>query len=311
MSDSARFVVEHTRVESFENQISDGKRFSDLLGSLERSLVASLPLGTYEVIIPSLAARSVPGKQAEAVCAALKAWVIETARALKLGPDGDFAETDRVDERPWSITAQPPGVPSEVTLQRRPPDDRVVVFVMRFMPPEIEESRRSRIRTALARKCPKLAEAKQQHDPLSVLLLESDDIALANRHVISEAVVGELAARTDRPDFVFLVETDRGLAWLLWIVKDGDEQYPAIEEPGPFEVDHQIDASVSGPANCMSICFATKSSNRLQCATRGKGRVRHQFSRPRAFENTPAPVPTAPAEASTNSHVTIRTVPFA
>jgi hypothetical protein len=231
-------VIEHTRVESFESQIADGRRFSDLIGSLEHSLVPSLPLGTYEIIVPSLAAQSVPGRQAEAVRAAIEAWVVHTAAGeLKLGPDGDFAETDRIDERPWSITEQPPGVPFEVTLQRRPPDDRVVVFVMRFTPPEIEDARRSRIRTALARKCPKLAAAKQQHEALSVLLLESDDIALANRHVISEAVVGELKGRGDRPDFVFLVETDRGLAWQLWVVKDGDRQYPAIEEPGPFEID--------------------------------------------------------------------------
>ena len=98
VSDSARFVIEHTRVESFESQIADGKRFSDLIGSLEHSLVPSLPLGTYEIIVPSLGAQSVPGRQAEAVRAAIGAWVVETAAgALKLGPDGDFVETGRVD----------------------------------------------------------------------------------------------------------------------------------------------------------------------------------------------------------------------
>jgi hypothetical protein len=105
------------------------------------------------------------------------------------------------------------------------------------MPPDIEEARRARIRTALARKCPKLAKAKREHGALSALLLESDDIALANRHVISEAVVEELKTRADQPDFVFLVETDRGLAWELWIVKEGARQYPTIDNPGPFHVD--------------------------------------------------------------------------
>jgi hypothetical protein len=105
------------------------------------------------------------------------------------------------------------------------------------MPLNIEESRRSRIGTALARKCPKLAKAKHERGALSVLLLESDDIALANRHVVSEAVVEELEARTDQPDFVLLVETDRGLAWELWIVKEGDREYPTIDVPGPFQID--------------------------------------------------------------------------
>jgi hypothetical protein len=109
---------------------------------------------------------------------------------------------------------------------------------MRFMP-DIEGSGRTRIRTALARKCPKLAQAKSQHGALSVLVLESDDIALANRHVISEAVVEELKARTDQPGFVFLIETDRGLAWELWILKDGELQYPGLGDAGAFRVDDQ------------------------------------------------------------------------
>ena len=70
----------------------------------------------------------------------------------------------------------------------------------------------------------------------SILILESDDIALANRHVVSQTVNASISARADVPDLILLVETDRGLAWQLWVVKDGNAMYPAVDEPGPFEV---------------------------------------------------------------------------
>jgi hypothetical protein len=236
-SDTARFVLEHTRIESFDGQIADGKRLNDLLGQLETVLPPFLQTGSYDIIIEPHAARAIRAVNLDSVRFAIAKWIVVKAQDLKAGPDGDFADTDVVDERPWSVTEKPPDVPFDVTLQCVPRDEGVVVFAMRFKPPNIEESRRSRIRTALTRKCPKLARAKQQHDALSVLLLESDDIALANRHVISEAVVLELKDRPDRPDFVFLVETDRGLAWQLWIVKDETREYPAIEASGPFGID--------------------------------------------------------------------------
>jgi ribosomal protein S9 len=121
-SDSARFVVEHTRVESFEGQIADGKRLDDLLGRLETALPSFLPAGSYDIIIQPHAAGRIRVGQLDNVRLAVAKWILETAPGLKPGPDGDFAETDVVDERPWSITARPPGVPFDVTLQRQPRD---------------------------------------------------------------------------------------------------------------------------------------------------------------------------------------------
>ena len=109
-----------------------------------------------------------------------------------------------------------------------PPDDQVRVFVARFSPPDLEKARRTRVDTALERKCPKLAVAKQTFGAVSVLVLESDDIALANRHGISQTVVDAIQARPDVPDMILLAETDRGLRWQLWLVKDGNHIYPQL-----------------------------------------------------------------------------------
>ena len=112
----------------------------------------------------------------------------------------------------------------------------MVVLVARFSPPALDGARRARVDTALERKCSKLAKAKDVYDATSALILASDDIAPANLHVVSKTVIAAIRARVDIPDMILLVETDRGLAWQLWIVKEGNNAYPAIEVPGPFEV---------------------------------------------------------------------------
>jgi hypothetical protein len=116
-----------------------------------------------------------------------------------------------------------------------------VVFVARFSPPDLESARHARVDTALERKCPKLAAARREFGAISVLILESDDIALANRHTVSATVIDAIERRQDAPAIILLVETDRGLEWQLWIVKDGDSKYPEIKDPGPFRVTVESD----------------------------------------------------------------------
>jgi hypothetical protein len=230
---TAFFVVEHTRIESFPEQIADGKRFSDLLDVLETVLPPLLPPGSYDVIVQVGATRVVAAPDFGRVRAAIGAWIVATAPKLKLGPQDD----DWDDDRPWSITDRPRSVPFEVTLQRAPPDDKVVLHVMRFTPEKLEEGRGVRVGTALARKCPKLAAARQEYEATSILVLESDDIALANRAVIADVVRDGLAERTDVPDSVYLVETDRGLSWQLWVLRDQGRDLEDDDELfGPFEL---------------------------------------------------------------------------
>jgi hypothetical protein len=230
-SHSARFVFEHTRIESFPDQIGDGKVFVHLMEPLEASLAAVLPAGSYELIIAVSAASRLRRNEFAPVRAAIERWAVERAPNLAMGPNDDHAP-----DAPWSLTERPAGVPFDVTLQRTPRDDRVVVFAARFSPPDVESARKVRVDTAFARKCPKLAEAKREFAATSVLTLESDDIALANRHSVNATVMEAIRSREDVPDIILLVETDRGLAWQLWVVKEGDRMYPDLEDVGPFGV---------------------------------------------------------------------------
>ena len=95
---------------------------------------------------------------------------------------------------------------------------------MRFTPPDLEKQRRQRIETALAKKLPKLAAAKIEHHATeSVLVLESDDIALANRDAIGECLREVLRDRADVPDTIYLAETDSGLGCYISVLKKGDD----------------------------------------------------------------------------------------
>ena len=132
------------------------------------------------------------------------------------------------------ITETPLGVPFEVTLHRDSDYDSRL-FIMQNPPGDRKCLQRDRIREALTRKCPKLLDA-QREGRISVLVLESDDIALANRVAIAEISVAELAARGDAPDVVIWARTSTQ-PWKAWLIKEGPDVHPHIRAAGPFILD--------------------------------------------------------------------------
>lgn len=212
---SRRFAVEHTRIESFVNQIAEGKRFAQLLEPLEADLAGKLPGAFFLMVDVGLA--KVPAAQHAAVRQALAKWI------LAIGGTLDPDETTRRHGH-CEITATLPGVPFEVTL-RRDCDYESRLFIMQNVVGDRQALRRQRIREALIRKGPKLAAAKADGS-VSVLILESDDISLANRVVVAEAAVAELTACDDPPDIVIWARTSTR-PWKCSLIKDG-ATYPDI-----------------------------------------------------------------------------------
>lgn len=214
---SNRFAVEHTRIESFPSQIADGKQFAQLLEPLETELAGQLP-GAFFLIVDVGAARAPAANHGE-VRRALAKWILANARALdpeeKTGPSGNC-----------EITATPPGVPFKVTLHRDC-DYETRLFIMQGLVGNRQRLRRERIAEALARKCPKL-QAAHNDGCVSVLILESDDIALANRVLVAEATVAKLARRDDAPDVVIWARTSTN-PWKCSFIKDGEKLYPDID----------------------------------------------------------------------------------
>ncbi len=222
---TARFAIEHTRIESFPKQIGEGKRFAQLLGPLETELAGKLP-GAFFLIVDVGTAKAPSAQHAE-LRKALSEWILAKGAALdpeeQTGPHGNC-----------KITESPPGVPFEVTLHRDSNYDSRL-FIIQNLTGDLESLRRDRIREALSRKCPKLLEA-QKEGRVSVLILESDDIALANQVAIAEATVEELAARSDAPDVVIWARTSTQ-PWKAWLIKEGTDVHPHICAGGPFVLD--------------------------------------------------------------------------
>jgi len=127
-------------------------------------------------------------------------------------------------------------VPFEVSLYRWPGLDGRL-FIGEFSPEKLEELRRQRVRLALDAKCPKLLAAKGE-SRISVLVLESDDIALANPVVIGNALVQGLSKRQgDVPDEVYLVGTELEQQWIVWVLKERSCQFPHVPKDGPHYID--------------------------------------------------------------------------
>jgi hypothetical protein len=236
-SSKRSYAMEHTRIESFAGQIKDGQKFLSLLQPVEQTFSGRfLPNGKFDLIMPSGAASGIAKRDFDKTRFAIAKWVFTKAPLLT-----PFA--DREDDEQWSITERPDGLDFDLTLQRWRSDGPSRLLSMRFMPPELEEQRKQRIATAIEKKAGKLAAAKSEFDPAeSILVLESDDIALANHSVIGDAVRVVLADHTELPDHIYLVETDSGLVWQLWILKEGTQIFPQMTITiGPFALQTTAD----------------------------------------------------------------------
>lgn len=122
-------------------------------------------------------------------------------------------------------------MPFDVTLHRDASDGSELI-IFQCTPGDLYALRRDRIREALDRKCPKLWQEKAS-GRISVLILESDDIALANRMAVTDAVVAELCARNDAPDIIIWARTSTH-PWKAWLIKDGSRVSQQVPDTGPF-----------------------------------------------------------------------------
>ena len=103
----------------------------------------------------------------------------------------------------------------------RPGREGGKLFCVRVAPDEddLEALRADRLRKALSDKCPKLARCKDE-GARTVLVLESDDIALTNQLLVRMALVDLLDERPDVPDEIYLVETETR-SWAVYPMKVG------------------------------------------------------------------------------------------
>jgi hypothetical protein len=222
-------AVEHTRVEAFEGQVRDDKAFLRLLEPVQPATAGRVP-GTFAIRIDVGVASKARVKVEDAQRVIIE-WVLAEAATMAIGE---------------SRTLGKPHLPFIVTL-RRERAQGAKVLAGRFLPADfsIDDQRPVRIRRALLDKCPKLAQWAKGGE--SVLILESNDLPLSNHVEIGHSVVTELAAVSDVPNHIIVVETELWPELVLWVVKEHGHVFPHIADAGPHYVDADgkfVDAAV-------------------------------------------------------------------
>lgn len=216
-----KLVIEHTIVESFSGRIFEDTMFAELAKCLEDRLTGRLPVpGHYRVTLEPGGLRR--RDSLEAVCADVVEWAESQASSLALG--SPLTAPDHIATgvlAPWGL---------KVRLGRWPRHDGRVV-AMRATPSDLEEMRADRVTKALAAKCPKLKRAAEG-GRTSILVLESDDLALGNYSDVANATASGLGGRPDQPDVVVLVETEIDAD--VWLIKEHGSVFPDITAPGPL-----------------------------------------------------------------------------
>lgn len=210
-----RFAIEHTLIEPFPLAIQTGRQFQELAAEIEPALNGSMPgPGTYQLVFPIHPTERKPRHTHAALRERIIQWVREAGAELH----GECPERLDRDHRPHGYcgvrTTEIEGIP--LSLSRRvhwSENGRHdgALFMVRSIGEDVEDQRRTRIRTALDKKLPKLTDCRAEGD-LTVLILEYRDIALTNQVLVAQALEVELVGR-DCPDHIFIADTTGDDTW--------------------------------------------------------------------------------------------------
>lgn len=197
--DGKKFAIEHTSIDSVPFQRRDNSRFMALLGPLEKELTGKLPMpGHFQLIVDMGVIPS--GIKWDIVRSQIHVWCQKVAPRLEIG-------SPSVAPRHF-VREKIAGIPFEVALYRWP--RRNGEFrIARFMPHNLEDKRVEVVLQSLASRGVKVSEYKDRGFR-TMLILESNDIALGNASDIGQAFVNAIHRGNLRkiPEEVYLVETE-------------------------------------------------------------------------------------------------------
>lgn len=194
-----RWAIEHTVVESFENQLQDDVRVGQFAQVVSSDVRHDLPDGHFQLVIPVAALDGVKGDALDDLSADVGASIRDLA--ANMAAEGRTkAFVTRMLSGNEVVTA--------FQLQYRPPIEEWTrgFDVARWKPEGTEELRLNRVQRALNDKLPKLRSMVPTSADRTVLVLEDRDIALAHPWLIQDAI-----ERSDVPngmaDWTVVVET--------------------------------------------------------------------------------------------------------
>lgn len=161
-------AIEHTKIETFTSRKLDDARFQQIFASLETELKNSFPCWV-ELSVPTFALQ--PGLDWNAVKSSIKVWIINNHQTLAKG----------------STKCNVPGVPFPINVVKDP-DMPANFLVSRLVPPGKDDKMElvEKFCSALIDKNDQLTKYRRSGAE-TVLLAESDDIALVNLSILYRA----------------------------------------------------------------------------------------------------------------------------
>lgn len=206
--DTGEIAIEHTRIESYENQTGDraaldamfpggGPRLDDRPNAVRFRL--GVPIGSLAALGRS---------QRKQVAAVLTEWVREHL---------DQVPTLKVPGQPSHLTGSDDRVPFLWTLDCHITDDLpfgvlpgCIVAVSFGRPSDLEGRRNERSTRALGAKMPKLETASAGGRRRTILVVEGRDHVLANPADISRGFAEAMLHQALSPDVIYLLSTRAG-----------------------------------------------------------------------------------------------------
>ena len=170
VSEGSPLAIEHTSIQTFDDQMLDAARFMKVIGELEVELKDAFDCQT-RLIVPTFAIS--PGTNWQTIRTALRVWLLAHVPTL---PSGETKH--RVDGLPFTVT---------INVDR---DGRLRPWfgVMRWTPPGLDNYSQltESIAAALTDKDSQLRKYSEAGIE-TVLILESRDIALVNPAILYKA----------------------------------------------------------------------------------------------------------------------------
>jgi hypothetical protein len=231
------YAIEHTGIEPFEGFMAHQNRAPQLFTPLQVALATELtdllsPGVIIELVLPIDAFDRYDLPQVRTMQAALVEHAKVIAPTLPARRYGDYRGT--------LVTAQPAGVPFNISLARFDGIGTLPGLVqLKHLTGAADEPRAIRMQRACDDKFGKLARWKRSDVARTILVLEDNDVQLTNSTIVAETYLPVATMRDDTPDETYLVSTCTS-PWRAWPILVDGRTYFDLAAGGPtvhFEMD--------------------------------------------------------------------------
>ena len=227
------YAIEHTIIESYENQIRNSRAYWDIQEYLKENVEGKLPdEAYYELQIPTKTTMPKKERKRGKLRKEIGDWVRATANDMderrKTGCRGCLRYTSyyervvgKIESPNWEVALVREG---DVQIGE---DGKAVIQTKWMLQENVEEQRWERLRDAYGRKCPKLEEAKRE-GARTILILENIDTNLGWFGVIGRMIPRLAQEKIKGPDEIYLAEKHQG-SFMILTMKKGELHWPPTD----------------------------------------------------------------------------------